>query len=304
MSTANTPLLPSAISDPSETQQKSGDIESIKATRSGNDTDVDHLDELAEGEEGLPCLAPGSVGSSVYLLSAISLGVGVFVQPQVFASVGWATGVILLVFFGGVSCIAQVLLVMVIHSLPAKVPSYSALASTVLGWPGVVVCSVTITLACLIANAAHMQTVAQMLHDIAAWYFTGEYAYCFNGQGGAMSFPRSKRAVVIAVLLALVFPFCAAKDLAAVRHASTLSVGTCVVLAISIIVLAAKQLVVEGGPLRGVTAVPAFQQEISLLSIMSESGVLCFAYSSVIALPSVMHVMNTSLDTKVGLWVR
>ena len=212
-----------------------------------DDSDVDPVHNDGDVEEGLPCLPKGSVLSSAYLLAAMSLGVGVFVQPQVFASIGWVTGTILLLFFGVLSMCVQTLLIAVAQAHAGHASSYSALAYAVLGKAGLALCSLTLTLACTIGNAAHMQTIAQMLHDISSWYFTGTYDYAFDVK---------KRAVVIAMLLAFALPFCFGDDIAALRYASTLSVGTCTVLAVSVAVVAAIQL--SHGLPEGAQPIPMF----------------------------------------------
>ena len=95
-----------------------------------------------------------------------------------------------------------------------KAPAaFGELALKTLGKGGLLCSSFFTSLSCIIANAAHLSTVSQMLHDITSWYYTGSYDYPFES---------SKRAVTISILLVLVLPFCFSTSLRALRHISSI----------------------------------------------------------------------------------
>ena len=260
------------------------------------------------GHGGLACLTPGSFGSSVWLLASMSLGVGVFVQPKVVASVGWLMGTILIVLFALITNYSQFLLLRVLEDLRAAeeeegddeerqgeggsesahgtaccIPSYGVLALRVLGRPGLVAGATATMLTCLIGNAAHLSTVSAMLHDLTSWYFTGSYSNA--------NFPAGKRAVVIALLAAFALPFCFAEQIVALRHMSTVSVTTCTMLSLSMVVLALRQ-IAEHGVAADDQAVPAFVGSGGATAVLSGAGAICFTYSSVINLVNVYGEMN------------
>jgi amino acid permease len=99
----------------------------------------------------------------------MSLGVGVFVQPKTVASMGWALGSALIVFFAITTNYSQFLVLKVLEeciNYRVSVPNLSSLTNHVLGRLGLTVGACATVVTCLIANAAHLSTVSSMQHGI------------------------------------------------------------------------------------------------------------------------------------------
>ena len=147
--------------------------------------------------------------------------------------------------------------------------------------PGLIAASIALTLACMIANAGHLATATQMLADIMAWYFTG-----------TTKFPPllpEHRAVALLFLGTLVMPLCAsATQLNGLRHVSTCSASTVLILAISMIIVGAGQ--IANSPPPSSMQVPAFVWDTETL--LGAAGAICFAYSSIVNIVGVYREMQ------------
>ena len=226
------------------------------------------------------CLKRGSLTTSIWVLTSVSLGMGVFVQPKVVARLGYALGCGLIILFALITYYSQLLLLKIVNSkyeaTKKQYSSYSQVSADLLGNTGFAVNCLTMTLCCLVANAGHFATVIQMLHDIICWYFTGSYDYPFTS---------TQRCVVLCLLSGFVLPFCiSSNDLHSLRYISTTSVFVCVTLTLSVMFLACKR-IYELGIADGELAVPAFNGNFG--DILNGAAAICFAYSSVINIVSV-----------------
>ena len=218
---------------------------------------------LLKSNEESTCFPKGSLASSIWILSSVSLGVGIFVQPSIFYHIGYVSGSAIVILFAVVTCYSQYLFLLSCNG--KTYPSYGACVQSVLGKIGLAFSSVFMAITCFIANAAHMSTVSKMLKDIMSWFFTGDYDCPIS---------KTKNAILIAVLLAFVSPFCFKSDsLSALRHIGTVSFFTSAILAVSMIVLGLKRLV-DGDEVAEHT--PAFVWDAK--EILSGSAALCFAY--------------------------
>ena len=193
---------------------------------------------------------------------------------------GWALGVIVLIAFALITSYSQWLVLETIDEAYAKTRSYGSLALKTLGKGGLLCSSFFTSLTCIIANAAHMSTVTKMLHDITSWYYTGSVDYPFS---------KAKRAVTMSILLVLVLPFCFSTSLRALRHISSISVATCIVLSLSMAALALMRIGKHGLP-DASNAAPAFVWDGD--EILSGSAALCFAFSSIVNVVGVAHEMR------------
>lgn len=119
-----------------------------------------------------------------------------------------------------------------------------------------------------------------MLHDVASWYFTQSYDY---------PFPSEKRVVVITLLIAFTGPFLFAKQLNELRYMSTISVLTCVVLALSVIVIATGR-IVDRDLAHDAHYLPAANWDVE--SMFAGIGAISFAYSSSVNFVNVYHELK------------
>jgi len=237
------------------------------------------------------CLPRGSLVTSVWVLMSVSLGMGVFVQPKVVARMGYMLGTGIIFLFALITNYSQILLLKVInleyeHS-GKKYTSFSEVSKDLLGQAGLIANCLTMTLTCLVANAGHLATATQMLHDIICWYFTGTYNYPFHA---------GQRFVILWLLCGFILPFCiSSSDLHSLRYISTTSVTVCMILAVSVMFLAIQRLI-NHGVADGAAYVPAFHGDFS--DTLSGAAAICFAYSSVINVVSINRDIQESKRTK------
>ena len=237
-------------------------------------------DEKEVNAESPSCLTRGGLLTSTWILTSVSLGMGVFVQPKVVARMGYVQGTILIVLFAAITNYSQILLIMVMGG--EVFLTYGEVCKVILGDAGLVLNSITMTLTCLVANAGHLATATQMLHDIICWYFTGSYSY---------NFTSSQRLVTLCLLCGFVLPFCLdSTELHSLRYISTTSVSICVTLALSVMVLAGSRLY-SHGIASGDQGVPAFSSDVG--ASLSGCAAICFAYSSIINIVSVNRDIST-----------
>lgn len=62
------------------------------------------------------CLKRGSLTTSIWVLTSVSLGMGVFVQPKVVARLGYALGCGLIILFALITYYSQLLLLKIVNS--------------------------------------------------------------------------------------------------------------------------------------------------------------------------------------------
>lgn len=142
-------------------------------------------------------LKPGGVPAAVYTLSAMSLGVGVFVLPLVMTSIGLVAGLLAIAIFAVWALWMQMVLIEVAEQYSDPIVSYENLVERSLGQVGKFSSSFFTAITLLIGNAAHMKTAVIILHDLMEWYITGNY--------GLVEETKEKQLVLYVGLLSIAF---------------------------------------------------------------------------------------------------
>jgi len=229
----------------------------------------------------------GGTLASVYLLSSISLGVGVFALPQVFNLCGWFLGCILLVVFALASGFTSWMVLQCAKQL--QVVSFEDLVLKSLGMPGLVYYSAAMATTCFIGNASHIQAVGSMFGDLMYWFVTDKP----TTEAGEWHLESYKKAVLMAVLLTIVLPFCFQSRINNLRWIGTLSVAV-VCLNVSMFVgyciyLQAAGFVPEDTSHNPINTSTAVQLDVG--NIFRAAGTVAFAYTPLLNLFNVVKEM-------------
>ncbi|CAJ1331618.1 unnamed protein product [Effrenium voratum] len=218
-------------------------------------------DEQVEEMKGLK-----STSSSVFLLSAMSLGVGVFSLPTVMNAVGWVWGMGLCCYFGVISTFLMLILLDIVKHHNSKTWEELCRLAPVAR----LVSRISLFLSLLMANAAHMQTVAGMLFDLLTFFVTDDY--------GQYVFGMWQKVTLLLIFLGLATPFCFTDDLAALRHVGS-SVAIVVVLLCAAVVVSSCVTIAQGEGLPG-GETPAAVTDFKLL--LSNAPNVCFAFTGML----------------------
>ncbi|CAE6928117.1 slc38a7 [Symbiodinium sp. KB8] len=208
------------------------------------------------------------VSSSVFLLSTMSLGVGVFSLPTVWNEIGWLWGMGLCCYFGLLSTLLMLNLLDIVkhHNTESweELCRFAPLART---------CSrVSLLISLLIGNAAHMQTIAGMLFDILTFFITDDY--------GQYHFSNTQRAVLILIFLGVASPFCFADNLAALQHVGH-SVALVVMLLCAAVVVTSCVTIGRGLGAHGEFATPATVPDFK--AFLTSAPNVCFAFTGMLS---------------------
>ncbi|OLQ07169.1 hypothetical protein AK812_SmicGene9514 [Symbiodinium microadriaticum] len=215
---------------------------------------------VVQAESREPC--------SVFLLSTMSLGVGVFSLPTVWNEIGWLWGMGLCCYFGLLSTLLMLNLLDIVkhHNTESweELCRFAPLART---------CSrVSLLISLLIGNAAHMQTIAGMLFDILTFFITDDY--------GQYHFSNTQRAVLILIFLGVASPFCFADNLAALQHVGH-SVALVVMLLCAAVVVTSCVTIGRGLGAHGEFATPATVPDFK--AFLTSAPNVCFAFTGMLS---------------------
>eukprot|EP00992_Anisonema_acinus_P010235 TRINITY_DN6425_c0_g1_i1.p1 TRINITY_DN6425_c0_g1~~TRINITY_DN6425_c0_g1_i1.p1 ORF type:complete len:501 (-),score=110.79 TRINITY_DN6425_c0_g1_i1:65-1519(-) len=257
---------------------------SVRGASSPIINDVEQGPQTDMGHGGLPCLQPGSMPAALYTLTAMSLGIGVFLLPGLVPSVGIVPAILVLIVFAlATDFLCE-------RSLEAAeiagVSTYESLVEAAFGVWGTRLLALGMTLSLMFANAGHLSTAVQMLKDIIEWFFTGEMGK-WEREGVAWY----KNTFLFVLLLAFVMPFCFRPTLGSLAHISSITVGTVVVTAITMVFEALVR-VIRGGShsvLGTPDAAPAFVGGTAIFQFMSVAAIV---YCAQLCLFPVLHELK------------
>ncbi|CAE7411769.1 slc38a7 [Symbiodinium sp. CCMP2456] len=224
-----------------------------------------------------------SLSSSVFLLSAMSLGVGVFSLPTVLNAIGWLWGMGLCCYFGLLSTLLMLnLLDIVKHHNTQSWEDLCRLAPLARAFS-----RVSLLVSMLIANAAHMQTIAGMLFDLLTVFVTDDY--------GQYHFGPFQRAVLILIFLGVASPFCFADNLAALQHVGH-SVALVVMMLCATVVVSSSISVGRGLGAHGEYATPAAVPDLKAL--VTSAPNVCFAFTGMLSFWEVFAALKKGVGVE------
>eukprot|EP00038_Savillea_parva_P017443 m.20292 g.20292 ORF g.20292 m.20292 type:complete len:483 (+) comp3778_c0_seq1:139-1587(+) len=157
---------------------------------------------------------PGGIVTSVFTLCAMSLGVGVFVLPAVFKSIGLVAGIVSIVVFACWSYWLQIVMIRVAKAY--DVSSYEDLADASLGHVGRYALALFTAITNLLANSAHMATAVKLLHSDMELYVTNGY--------GANTMTKVKQLILYVPLMIFALFLCSGAKVSDLRFVSSASV--------------------------------------------------------------------------------
>ncbi|KAL1515744.1 hypothetical protein AB1Y20_002360 [Prymnesium parvum] len=225
-------------------------------------------------EAAPPSARPMSTCTAALMLSAFSLGVGVFLMPSVFAQLGLGLGVTLLVLFGLLStAVAFAITTIADHHAMA---SMAELVARVPLAPTLSHVFVLITL--VTGNASHLQLVASMAFDLMESFVTGDY--------GAYAFTRAHKAVLLLLFIGAVLPFCLVADLSRLKHMGKLVSATVILTCVALVSNCAYSIAHDGaigvGPSTANATLPALPADAGTAIRLLPT--ICFTYTSLFSL--------------------
>ncbi|CAE6962996.1 slc38a7 [Symbiodinium sp. CCMP2592] len=208
----------------------------------------------------------------------MSLGVGVFSLPTVLNSIGWLWGMGLCCYFGLLSTLLMLnLLDIVKHHNTQSWEDLCRLAPLARAFS-----RVSLLVSMLIANAAHMQTIAGMLFDLLTVFVTDDY--------GQYHFSTFQRGALIVIFLGVASPFCFADNLAALQHVGH-SVALVVMLLCATVVISSCISVGRGLGAQGEYATPAAVPDLK--AFVTSAPNVCFAFTGMLSFWEVLPYLNT-----------
>jgi amino acid permease len=225
------------------------------------------LSSMEEGNGHSPKGLTSSI-SAAFMLCAMALGVGVFTMPTVFNQVGVLLGSFLIVFFGVLSTTMMLMTLDVAER--RNCGSWEEVVNFAPG--GRFMSSISLFLAPLIANAAHIQVVGGMFFDLMAYFIIGDK------WSDATSFNFEHKVVLYMIFIGVVLPHCFVDDLTALRHIGCSVAGVVLGTCILAIVCSLGLLATKGAPpesQRSPLAPPG-----GLVELLKAAPTICFAYSS------------------------
>eukprot|EP00937_MAST-01D_sp_MAST-1D-sp2_P005408 g5408.t1 len=160
----------------------------------------------------------GSARAATFQLSCISLGVGIFVMPGVFSTMGLFTGAVLVLGwaaacdFGMQACLRL--------ASWSGASTYEGVLAHAFGEPGRQLALVSLAIACWTAQCSHFQ-------------FIGSVFVALQGPGGGFigtlvgDNAKAQRAVSMLLFGVFALPFCMKRRLGELRHVSLVVVGYC-----------------------------------------------------------------------------
>jgi amino acid permease len=171
-------------------------------------------------------LEAGSMASSMWTLCAMSLGVGIFVLPNVVVTLGLIPGLGFMFLFAYWGYVAQLVLLeyaMNKYKTAAEC-SYAGVVADSLGTAGCFALSFFSALSCLIGNAGHMKVVVALLHTLMEFYITDDY--------GKIPVTSSRRTILYVGLLSIALFVSTGRRISSLRYVSTFSVLTVLTLSL------------------------------------------------------------------------
>jgi len=212
------------------------------------------------------------------LMCSMALGVGVFMMPTVFNSVGMVTGCILLVFFGFWSFIVQWFLVEVADA--HKCEEWAELVSIV-GPLGRFLCDFGIIVSSTIANAAHTKLIAGMLFDMLDSFITSDY--------GQYTFTSVQMMVVYIFLIGFAMPYCFQDDLSSLKHVGKFVAGIVITMSFAASLDSVVRIGRFGRPSEE-HRTPSFISDFK--AIATAAPTICFAYTAMYNLMDVYKALK------------
>lgn len=238
----------------------------------------------SEGGHSSGCFAKGSLSAATYMLSSISLGVGVFGFPNTMNLCGPVGGALLLTLFAFVTGWCQYVLLITASNIGSG--SYEETAQIVLGPCGTILQSIGIVLSCLTGNSAHIQAVGSLLADELIWFVTDKG----SANGGEFHLDDSRKVIIYSSLLLFALPFCLNDNLGALRNISTLSVSTVMLITAWFFVYCIWLSSSDQSPT--VEVIPLFGKA-DITAYFRASGSVCFAFTGCVNLFATVDQMKS-----------
>lgn len=215
--------------------------------------------------------------NAVFLLSCLSLGVGVFAIPTVMNSVGWVVGVIMVLFFGALSTALMLLVLSIIESRDCG--NWDSLVGLLPG--GLAVSRVSMVAALITGNAGHLQFIAGMLFDLMAYFVTHDY--------GNFPFTAVHKLVILTLLLGVALPYTFMDNLAALQHVGKAVAGV----VLTTCLVASSFSIFQAFSGKGATGENTSQAgPDSLKSVFTAMSTIAFAFTSMFNLFEVFDAMK------------
>lgn len=205
--------------------------------------------------------------SAVFLLSCLSLGVGVFTLPTVLNKLGWLVGTALILFFGVLSAVLQVQLLDV--AVERRCNTWEEVTEIAPG--GKVLSRLSLFLSLVIGNAAHLQVVAGMLFDLISFFVTDKY-----GQ----KYTPIHKFILLGLFLGVAAPYCFMDDLGSLQHVGK-SVAGVVLATCSAVAVCSLWKVGAGHGASGNEATSADVPSFDV--IIATAPGICFAFTSMLS---------------------
>jgi len=278
----------------SSTDKKYGLLErSASASSQSDEFPIQNQDGKVHNEDGHSsgCFATGSVAAGTYMLSSISLGIGVFAFPDTMRLCGLAGGTILLIIFAFVTGFCQYILLLAATEL--RTDSYEETARIALGPFGTVFQSLGVILSCMTGNSAHIQAIGSLLSNELVWFVTGK-----DPPTSGFALPDSRKLVLYILLLLFALPLCLHDDLRSIRNISTFSVSIVMVITAWFVVYCMWTLSTDQAP--DDVAVPAFGGH-DYTAYFRASGSVAFAFTGCVNLFSTVDQMKDPAKAPVAI---
>jgi amino acid permease len=218
------------------------------------------------------------------MLCALSLGVGVFLIPSIFAQTGLLPGIGLLFFFGACST----LVTYTIASLPTTtlLPDDATFLLKAFSHATIVITLVT-------GNAGHLSLVSMMLFDLMEWFVTGDY--------GNHQFDIYQKATLLCIFLVVIMPYCFMKNLSALKHVGSAVSSVVILTCIAVVCSCMQSLAQRGadGLPGGDYPLPVAPQDVSTLLRLIPT--ICFCYTSMFTLYPIKRILLADHGPDMGL---
>ena len=217
----------------------------------------------------------GSASTAVFQLACISLGVGIFVMPGVFATLGLGLGTVMVVGWGIAADLAMQCLLMMASA--RSVGSYEDCCAGTFGAAGRVTSLLSLFVACLTANCAHFQFIASSFLQLDNGTSDGGFVRKIVGTS-----PTAQTIFVMSLFGLCALPLCFKRRLGSLRH---VSLGVLFFCCTAAVVVCGKLVsrMVSTGNLHNV----AFVHDVSAATFLDQVPIAAFGYSMVAELFSV-----------------
>jgi len=181
-----------------------------------------------------------SINSSVFVLSATTLGAGILALPNAFSQLGWILGGLMLLAVGLTTSYSIRLLLNTAHAVGAT--TYEDLGAVMYPRRGRTIVVATTLVLIFGSLTAFFVIIADTVTPAMQSLFGYEEAAAASSSTTHIPFLLRRAFVLSCVALCVVFPLCLLKSIHALEKCSFLAVGIILVFSLIVIVHAAEQL--------------------------------------------------------------